>query len=129
MTLLGIKHSRTTAYHPQANSMVEHFHCQMKAALKAQPNPDAWMTSLPLILLGIRTSFKQDLNATTAEMVYGSTLLLPGEFFTPAPATSLSDPYAFLTTLKTQFQNNKLIPPRVSINSAYIPQHLSTATH
>ena len=45
MALLGTKRSRTTSYHPQANGMVERFHCQLKAALKAQPNPDAWMTS------------------------------------------------------------------------------------
>ena len=45
MALLGTKRSRTTSYHPQANGMVERFHRQLKAALKAQPNPDAWMTS------------------------------------------------------------------------------------
>ena len=61
--------------------MVERFHRQLKAALKAQPNPDAWIETLPLILLGIHTALKEDLKATTAEMVYGTTLRLPGEFF------------------------------------------------
>ena len=129
MALLGTKRSRTTSYHPQANGMVECFHRQLKAALKAQPNPDAWMTSLPLILLGIRTALKQDLNATTAEMVYGSTLRLPGEFFTPSPTTALPDPSEFLNTLKTHIRHTKLTPPRATTNYAYIPQHLSTATH
>ena len=92
MSLLGSKHSRATAYHPQANGMVERFHRQLKAALKAQPTPDAWMDTLPLILLGIRTALKEDLNSTAAEMVYGTTLRLPGEFFTPSPTTSLPDP-------------------------------------
>ena len=114
MALLGTKRSDP---HPQANGMVKHFHCQLKAALNAQPNPDTWMTSLPLILLGIRTSFKQDLFATTAEMVYGSTLHLPGKFFTPAPATSLPDPSAFLTTLRTHLQNNQ--------HSTSLMQHMS----
>ena len=49
-SLLGIKRSRTTAYHPQTNGMVECFHRQLKAAFKAQPNPNAWMESLPLIV-------------------------------------------------------------------------------
>ena len=53
MSLIGSKCARTTAYHPQTNGMV---HRQLKAALKAQPNPDAWMDTLPLILLGIRTA-------------------------------------------------------------------------
>ena len=96
MTLLGTKRSRTTSYHPQANGMVERFHRQLKSALKAQPNPDAWMTTLPLILLGIRTALKRDINSTVAEMVYGTTLCLPGEFFTSSSTTSLPDPN-FLT--------------------------------
>ena len=46
MILLGTKRSRTTAYHPQTNGMVvECSHRQLKAALKAQPNHDAWMLS------------------------------------------------------------------------------------
>ncbi len=58
--------------------MVERFHRQLKAA---QPQPTAWMDTLPLILLGIRTALKEDISATTAEMVYGTTLCLPGENF------------------------------------------------
>ncbi len=56
--------------------MVERFHRQLrqlKAALNAQPQPTAWMDTLPLILplilLGIRTALKEDISATTAEMV------------------------------------------------------------
>ena len=82
MTLLGSKRARTTAYHPQSNGMVERFHRQLKAALKAQPNPSSWMDALPLVLLGIRTALKEDTSSTAAEMVYGTTLRLPGEFFT-----------------------------------------------
>ena len=41
MTLLGSKRARTTSYHPQTNGMVECFHRQLKAALKAQPQPDS----------------------------------------------------------------------------------------
>ena len=32
---LGSKHVRITAYHPQANGMVEQFHRQLKAVLRA----------------------------------------------------------------------------------------------
>ena len=64
--------------------MVERFHRQLKAALKAQPQPDSWMDTLPLVLLGVRTALKEDISSTAAEMVYGTTLRLPGEFFTPS---------------------------------------------
>ena len=71
------------------SGMIEHFHRQLKAelkaelkaALKAQPKLDAWMDSLPLILLGNQTSLKPDINSTAAEMVYGTNIRLPGEVF------------------------------------------------
>ena len=129
MSLLGTKRSRTTAYHPQTNGMVERFHRQLKAALKAQPNPDAWMDSLPLILLGIRTALKADLSTTAAEMVYGTTLHLPGEFFTTSSATPLADPSDFVTTLQKHFKSIQPSPPRLTQRNSNISPGLSTATH
>jgi hypothetical protein len=35
-SLLNIQHNQTTAYHPQSNGMVEHFHCGLKDALRAR---------------------------------------------------------------------------------------------
>ncbi|XP_018326068.1 uncharacterized protein LOC108737621 [Agrilus planipennis] len=40
----------------------------------------SWTQTLPNVLLGIRSAWKEDLKATAAEMVYGQTLRLPGEF-------------------------------------------------
>ena len=127
--LLGIKRSRTTSYHPQSNGMVERFHRQLKAALKAQPNPNDWMTSLPLVLLGIRTALKQDINSTAAELVYGTNLHLPGEFFSASPTTSLPNPSDFGTKLKSHFQHISPTSPRPATNKFTIPKDLDTATH
>ncbi|MEL7341755.1 MAG: RNase H-like domain-containing protein, partial [Bacteroidota bacterium] len=62
--LLGINRIRTTAYHPCANGMIERFHRQLKASIKAYPDSTAWIEFLPLILLGIRNTVKADLNCT-----------------------------------------------------------------
>jgi len=71
--------------------MVECFHFQLKAALKAQPNPEAWMNTLPIILLGIWTAHKEeDLSMTAAEMVYSTNLRLPGELILPSSCILLN---------------------------------------
>ena len=129
MSLLGTKRSRTTAYHPQSNGMVERFHRQLKAALKTQSNPNAWMDSLPLILLGIRTALKPDINSTAAEMVYGTNIRLPGEFFTPVTANSLPDQSEFISQLRTHFRSTHTTPPRCPSTHPHIPEELSTSTH
>ena len=92
-----------------ANGLVERFHRQLKGALKCLPDPNHWTTALPLVLLGIRTTIKQDLKCTAAEMVYGTTLRLPGEFFTST--TNNMDPISYATQLKTFMQQIK--PPPV----------------
>ncbi|VDO96753.1 unnamed protein product [Schistosoma margrebowiei] len=73
---------RTTAYHPASNGLVERFHRQLKSALRAHEN-DNWYETLPLVLLGIRTNLKADIKFSATELVYGTTLRLPGEFSTP----------------------------------------------
>lgn len=78
--LFGTKHHRTTAYHPQANGLVERFHRHMKSALKARLTSPDWMDELPWVLLGIRTAPKEDLGASSAELVYGMPLTVPGDF-------------------------------------------------
>ena len=80
---LGAKIHHTTAYHPQANGMVERFHQSLKAALCARLTTPAWMDDLPWVLLGLRTMPKQDLGASVAVMVYGAPLTVPGTFVVP----------------------------------------------
>ncbi len=106
--------SRTTAYHPQTNGMVERFHRQLKAALKAHLNPEAWIDTLPLVLLGIRTAFKPDLNATVSELVYGTTLRLPGQFFHTSP-TPLSDPSNFVDQLKEHLNSLHAVSLQITL--------------
>ena len=129
MTLLGSRRARTTAYHPQTNGMVERFHRQLKAALKAQPQPHLWIDALPLVLLGIRTALKEDIASTAAEMVYGTTLRLPGEFFTPSQPNSLPDPADYVSNLRSHMQTIRPHAPRPTQRNSNIVDGLSTATH
>lgn len=117
-SLLGISASNTTAYHPQANGLVERMHRQLKAALKARLTGPNWMNELPLVMLGIRTAWREDAECSPAELVYGTSLHLPGEFFEAPRISSL--PPGFLHDLQTNMRS--IQPPQ--------PQyHGSTPTH
>ena len=131
MNLLGIHRTRTTAYHPCANGLVERFHRQLKAALMARSS-NTWVLDLPLVLLGIRSSLKVDLKCSAAEMVYGTTLRLPGDFFSlsPAPSTNVSDPLSYVDRLKSTMSRLTAVPPRKpSQNTPRVPTDLSSCTH
>ncbi len=82
-----------------ANELVEQLQRQFISALKAQHICQHWVDSLPLFLLGIRTSIKEDLSYTIAELLYGTTLYLPGEFVSPC-GNGDTDPATFVTKLK-----------------------------
>ncbi len=127
--LLGVKRARTTAYHPQSNGMVERFHRQLKAALKARTNPSSWVDSLPLILLGIRTALKEDAQSTAAEMVYGTTLRLPGEFFSSSSSSPSVEPIDYVSKLKAHMQQLRPPPPRSPLRNSHVNRELSSCTH
>ncbi|XP_029164215.1 protein NYNRIN-like [Nylanderia fulva] len=101
--MTGVQHLRTTAYHPQANGMVERLHRQLKAAIKCRQN-DRWTEALPTVLLGIRAAWRDDLQATAAELVYGQTLRIPGQFLSRRSVDNEDDAADFARTLREQFE-------------------------
>ncbi|GFV68594.1 integrase catalytic domain-containing protein [Trichonephila clavipes] len=78
--LLGVQKCRTTGYQPQANGMIEELHRPLKSAIKCHAT-ERWTEVLPIILLGLRASLKEDILCTPAELVFGTTIRLPGEMF------------------------------------------------
>ena len=74
-----MRHIRTTSYR-QANGLVERFHRHLKSALRVRLTGPNWIDELPWVLLGIRTVPKEDLRTSSAELVYGAPLTVPGDF-------------------------------------------------
>lgn len=107
LNLVGGKRIRTTAYHPPANGLVERWHRTMKAAIMCHQNPH-WTKVLPTVLLGLRTCYKEELKASPAEFLYGSTLRIPGEFFTHEDPPG--DPNFFLEDFRVHMRNVKPVP-------------------
>ena len=78
--LLGITHLKTTPYHPQANGMIERWHRALKSSIMCRQNK-SWSEELPLILLAHRNAINEDVGESPAQLVYGTSLSLPGQFF------------------------------------------------
>jgi len=87
---LQINHISTTAYHPQSNGLVERTHRQIKDALRARLAGNRWPEHLPWVLFGLRAAPKEDSAVSSAELVFGAPLTLPGQLLT-SPETPLED--------------------------------------
>lgn len=96
----------------------------IKAALKCRTSVH-WVKELPTVLLGIRSVVKEDVGATMAEMVYGETLRLPGEFF--EPNSPLIPTTEFAQELSRHFSNMRPTPTsnHSTAITAFIPKHLA----
>ncbi len=67
---------------------------------------------------------------STAEMVYGATLRLPGELIIPTHSDALRDPLSYVDTLKDLMHQLQYQPPRSPSNrSPFVPTDLNTCTH
>ncbi|GFU18992.1 transposon Tf2-9 polyprotein [Trichonephila clavipes] len=72
----------------QANGLVERLHRHLKSAIQAHEN-SKWSEIIPIVLLGMRSAVKKDINATCAEL---SMELLSNCLLIFSPQTSLPAP-------------------------------------
>ena len=125
---LAIKLHQTTAYHPQSKGMVEHFHRQSKTSITTCLTGPDWMQQLPWVLLGIRPAHKDDVGASPAELVYGTQLHLPSQFWAQSTGNPTATP--FLEDLREAM--SKLLPTPTTTHQpkdpapTHIPQALQS---
>lgn len=133
--VFGYHRITTSAYHPAANGLVERFHRTLKSSLIAliDKHKCTWIDALPLVLLSIRSTIKESINRSSAELVYGMQLSLPPDLtlfnewpqhdnsFIKSTADQLSDVMRSISTFRSQNRQN--------INDCYLPKSLLEATH
>lgn len=98
----------------------------LKAALTVHNNTQ-WTKTLPTVLLDFRCTVKEDIDFSPAELVYGTTLRLPREFF-----HSKSEPHVpeLIRTLKESMQLLRPAPGSDhSKRSIFMPVQLQEASH
>ncbi|XP_068203738.1 uncharacterized protein [Palaemon carinicauda] len=90
---LVINLHQTTAYNPAAYGMIERFHHLLKPALMSNCKDSHWFTQLPWVLLGLRTTPKDALDVSAAEMVYGDqSVVLPNFCWSATSSDNLQRP-------------------------------------
>ncbi|BHF70133.1 hypothetical protein SprV_0301318300 [Sparganum proliferum] len=72
----------------------------LKTSLRAEYDPENWTDHLLLVLLGIRSALKSDLDCSAAGLVFGATVRLPVEMISPTPRGAVEDPTNFLHRLR-----------------------------
>ncbi|GFW58870.1 retrovirus-related Pol polyprotein from transposon 412 [Trichonephila clavipes] len=111
---------RNTPYPPSFNGLVERTH----RSLKATPR---WTQVLPFVLLGLRSVIKEDINVTAAELVYGTTIRLPSDFFQDTGTNNVSE---FVQQLKQTMHNLKPVPTFSHVRKTiFVHPELSHCTH
>ena len=108
---LGIRHIRTSPYHPQGNGRVERLNgtIQRKLKLLSRENPRKWSLYLPDVLMAIRTTASTH-GPSPYQAVYGQNPLLPrsqAEASRQAPGERLTNVLRLRASLKQAIEASK----------------------
>ena len=123
--LLGTEQITTTAYNPKGNGMIERVHRRLKEALKALGDRD-WLAGLPMILLGLRAAPREESGVSCAEMTFGRTLILPGEFC-DAQSSEIDDTSQYVQQLRQSIRKISPMATKWKSNrKVFVPQDLHT---
>ena len=83
-----------------------------------------WTELLPMVMLGIRATVEEDLHCSPAELVYDTTLRLPGELSPSCSSNSTFDISSYLSRFTDHMRNIKAQQTRQTTKPSYIPKEL-----
>ena len=90
--------------------------------------PD-WTRILPSILLGLRTSFSEELQSTPAELTFGYSLRVPGQFLDSSLKT-FTPQSDFVKELKQHFDEIRPTPAsKHDLPHSFVSKDLKTCSH
>ena len=89
-----------------------------------------WSELLPGVLLGIETAPKEDLQCSSAELVYEFPLCMPDDFIPTKTSSTKQDLSTIIYTLQSRVQN--LVPMSLTrhiLAQPFVPESFSTAEY
>nr|XP_037291189.1 uncharacterized protein LOC119186948 [Rhipicephalus microplus] len=107
-----------------SNGMAKRFHRQRMAPLSLIP----WTERLPLVLLALRTMICTDASCFSAELIFGTSLRLLGQFFDTSPVSPL-DVADYASQLRNPTRDVTSIPAPQHSRPSFVSRALRDCTH
>lgn len=107
LKVLGIHRIRSTSYHPMSNGSVERFHRSLKSALSARLTDKSWVDELPTVMFGLRNACRSDNGISPAQITFGKSMRLPGDFYDSYTHREPNDCYSLVDTIQKTIKNFK----------------------
>ena len=120
----GVQHITTTAFHPQANGMVERLHRQMKDVLRARGWAAAWADHIPLDHAGLQGLPQGGVRHLSGGCGSGHVLAILGQLLPSPPPACQRTHWRTLTALSVVIP----VVKRTCTEAAATPA-LDAATH
>ena len=96
----------------------------------AHESPNPWTITLPAVLLGVCSPVKERLGRSAAEMIYGTTLSLPGVFTQQYTVDANTDLENYSDKLRVAMSRLRLCPPRdTQQTNIFQYKEIETCTH
>ncbi|CAK8686304.1 unnamed protein product [Clavelina lepadiformis] len=126
---MGTKLIHTTSHHPQSDGMLERAHRTLKTALKAYSCNHNWYSHLGWVMLGIRASVKEDIECAPSQLVFGTSIRLPGEFF-ETPSLDIIPQSKYVEQLTQFMATLRYVPPHEPYPiKTFVDPELKTCSH
>ncbi|GFT82642.1 transposon Ty3-G Gag-Pol polyprotein [Trichonephila clavipes] len=125
LTIIDSYRIHPASYHPQSNGMIERFHRHLKSAIIAHKDT-GWTDILTIVLLGLRSAMKNDLKATSSQLVYGTTLRLPSDLISSESLQTSVTPTYVSKLISMMRKLSPISPDSHSCTKSYAHQSLST---
>ena len=129
--ILGIKHTKTTPYHPQSNGFVERIHRVVKTALRCMNQQNQWVEQIPFIALMMNNHVTDTNFYTPFQKTFGKACKLPGLLLSAEESsTSYTGPDETTVQIFSELMSHHERSAR-SLNTSvgYVDKQLATANH
>jgi cleavage and polyadenylation specificity factor subunit 1 len=126
-TLVGFCRLRTTAFHAQANGMIERQHRVLKNSIVARKQN--WLRALPIVLLGMR-ALPNESGFSPSAAVTGTSILFPRPMLNEHDQSFTSQSVQKLAEEMSKINFDELSQGRLhSTTKEYVPKEMKKCSH